>query len=97
VTGSNNFVRESLSSLPNLTISGVCPWLGSLRDNGGPTKTHALLSHSPAIDSGKNVSALEFDQRIYTFDRVSGTSEDIGSYEVQKDDVVFNDSFNRCN
>lgn len=97
VTGSNNFVRESLSSLPNLTISGVCPWLGSLRDNGGPTKTHALLSHSPAIDSGKNVSALEFDQRIYTFDRVSGTSEDIGSYEVQKDDVVFNDSFNPCN
>ena len=90
-------MRESLSSVPSGTISGVCPWLGPLRDNGGPTRTHALLSHSPAIDSGKDVSALKYDQRIVTFNRVSGASEDIGAYEVQQGDIVFNDSFNPCN
>ena len=97
VSGSNNFVRESLSSVPSGTISGACPWLGPLRDNGGPTKTHALLSRSPAIDSGKNVSTLKYDQRLVTFDRVSGASEDIGAYEVQQGDIIFNDSFNPCN
>jgi hypothetical protein len=97
ITGSNNFVRESLSSVPSGTISNVCPWLGPLRDNGGPTKTHALLSHSPAIDAGKNESVLQYDQRVYTFSRVSGASEDIGAYEVQQGDIIFNDSFNPCN
>ena len=97
VTGSGNFVKDALTSVPSGTITGMCPWLGPLRDNGGPTKTHALLSHSPVIDHGKNFAALKFDQRIYTFDRVSGASEDIGAYEVQQDDVVFNDSFNPCN
>ena len=97
ITGSNNFIRESLSSVPSGTISNVCPWLGPLRDNGGPTKTHALLSHSPAIDAGKNESALKYDQRVYTFNRVSGASEDIGAYEVQQGDIIFNDGFNPCN
>jgi len=97
ITGSNNFVRESLSSLPTGTITSVCPWLGPLRENGGPTKTHALLSHSPAIDHGKDVSAMKYDQRIYTFERVSGASQDIGAYEVQQGDIIFNDSFNPCN
>lgn len=45
--------RESLESGGNLT--GVSPLLGPLADHGGPTKTHALLSGSPAIDAGSNV------------------------------------------
>ena len=33
-------------------IGTANPHLGPLADNGGPTKTHALLSGSPAIDAG---------------------------------------------
>ena len=39
------------------------PILGPLKDNGGPTKTHAPLSNSPAIDRGKDIDATEQDQR----------------------------------
>src|SRR2546422_7796258 len=38
-------------------LTGVDPLLGSLQDNGGPTWTHALLSGSPAIESGSNYGA----------------------------------------
>ena len=40
------------------------PRLGPLQDNGGFTPTHALLNGSPAIDSGSNPLALNFDQRL---------------------------------
>jgi parallel beta-helix repeat protein/predicted outer membrane repeat protein len=33
---------------------GRNPMLGPLQDNGGPTRTHALLPGSPAIDQGSN-------------------------------------------
>jgi hypothetical protein len=39
------------------------PKLGALADNGGPTKTHALLAGSPAIDHGDNGGAPATDQR----------------------------------
>ena len=39
------------------------PRLGELAFNGGPTKTHALLAGSPAIDHGNNVGAPAVDQR----------------------------------
>src|SRR5439155_20661327 len=39
------------------------PLLGPLTDNGGPTKTHALLSGSPAIDRATAVADLTTDQR----------------------------------
>ncbi len=32
--------------------AGVDPRLGPLQDNGGPTRTHALLAGSPALDRG---------------------------------------------
>jgi VCBS repeat-containing protein len=38
------------------------PKLGLLTDNGGPTKTHALLAGSPAIDQGKSFGTST-DQR----------------------------------
>lgn len=34
------------------------PLLAPLADNGGPTLTHALLTGSPAIDSGPNAAAV---------------------------------------
>jgi hypothetical protein len=71
----------------------VDPKLGPLQENGGPTRTHALLSGSPAIDKGKSFS-LFTDQRGST--RPVDTpvianaddGSDIGAYEVQGDQLV---------
>lgn len=51
--------------------------LDSLRDNGGKTKTHALLLGSPAIGAGTSSGVPTTDQRGFA---VLGT-RDIGSYE----------------
>jgi hypothetical protein len=63
----------------------VDPRLDVLDDYGGPTKTHALLSDSPAINMGDDDIAddfeLEFDQRGLGFDRKSGAAVDIGAFE----------------
>jgi len=61
----------------------VNPRLGLLQDNGGPTRTMALLPDSPAIDAGDNTDAPEFDQRGEGFPRVVNDRVDIGAYEVQ--------------
>ncbi|HEV3410195.1 MAG TPA: choice-of-anchor Q domain-containing protein, partial [Chthoniobacterales bacterium] len=50
--------------------------LGPLQDNGGPTFTHALLTGSPAINTGNNDGAAD-DQRGYL--RVG--LNDIGAFE----------------
>jgi predicted outer membrane repeat protein len=60
------------------------PRLGPLRDNGGPTFTHALLPGSPAINAGNpNFTGASFDQRGPGFPRVVNGRIDIGSFEVQ--------------
>ena len=64
-------------------IIGQDPLLGPLANNGGPTQTHALLSGSPAIDTGSNPLALSFDQRGTGFARTVGAQTDIGAFEVQ--------------
>lgn len=50
-----------------LTAAGdwpsVNPQLGPLRDNGGPTWTHAIGLGSPALDAGNNATCLTVDQR----------------------------------
>src|SRR5262249_2915769 len=60
------------------------PGLGTLADNGGPTKTGALLPRSPAPDAGDDsladAAGLTTDQRGTGFDRFSGTV-DIGAFE----------------
>jgi len=95
VTCSKNLVLHTSASLPNGT-QHVCPLLGPLRDNGGPTVTHALLSHSPAIDNGFSSFAGN-DQRGAGFLRESPTGHpDIGAYEVQQNDIVFNAGFDGC-
>ena len=72
-------------------IVGVDPLLGKLADNGGLTKTHALLLKSPARDAGDNDlavdpdgDALDFDQRGEGYDRFLGARDrvDIGAYEL---------------
>jgi hypothetical protein len=61
----------------------VDPMLGPLRDNGGPTETHALLPLSPAIDHGSNPLNLAYDQRGAPHARVVGPQADMGAFEAQ--------------
>ena len=63
------------------------PGLDWLRDNGGPTATHALLPESPAIDAGDPNGCrdalgalLTADQR--GFARPVGSACDIGAFEA---------------
>lgn len=96
VSGQDNlvFATSYNTTLPAATVTlGECPRLGPLRNNGGPTKTHALLDGSPAIDQGNNTVPYPADQRGAPFARVSGAAADIGAYEVQQGDNVFSDGF----
>ncbi|MBK7405695.1 MAG: LEPR-XLL domain-containing protein [Phycisphaerales bacterium] len=65
----------------NGNIVGADPQLAPLADNGGPTRTHALLAGSTAIDKGSNPLGLALDQRGAGFPRMAGASTDIGAYE----------------
>ena len=60
----------------------IDPLLGGLADNGGPTKTQALLPGSPAIDAGGSTPST-FDQRGSPFLRISGGTADMGAFESQ--------------
>ena len=64
------------------------PMLGLLANNGGVTKTHALLAGSPAIDAGPNPVPVfdgnEFDQRGVGFARIVFGVADVGAFEVQE-------------
>lgn len=66
---------------PTGNIIGVDPALGGLADNGGPTRTHALLPGSPAIDAGSpDCPPPATDQRGVV--RPQGAACDIGAYEL---------------
>ena len=56
------------------------PMLGPLKNNGGPTETHALLPGSPAIDAGDDRVTPPTDQRGEP--RPQGAASDIGAYET---------------
>jgi predicted outer membrane repeat protein len=62
--------------------------LGPLQNNGGPTKTHALLPGSPAIDQILEADCLDAEAQLLTEDqrgesRPGGARCDVGSFEVQ--------------
>lgn len=83
----NNLVEDGSCSAG---VSGN-PKLGLLSDNGGPTETMALLSGSPAIDAGDDVTCAaapvnNLDQRSVT--RPQSTHCDIGAYEYIEPAVV---------
>lgn len=70
-------------------IINTNPMLGPLKNNGGPTKTHALLLNSPAIDAGDpNFDPYAFDPPLLYdqrngpgFLRVVNGRIDIGAFE----------------
>jgi hypothetical protein len=92
----NSGFSDSLAAEPdaNGNIFGpshgvLDPLLGPLADNGGPTKTHALLPDSLALNAGDPSAVAgvdtipQFDQRGAPFVRVFGSRIDIGAYERQ--------------
>ena len=61
-------------------VVDVSAQLGPLQGNGGPTRTHALLTASPALNAGDNSGAPTTDQRGET--RPQGAAVDIGAFEA---------------
>jgi VCBS repeat-containing protein len=78
--GSTGFTVSTLIG----TTTPINPLLGALADNGGITKTIALLSGSAAIDSGSSTNASTTDQR--GLGRSSGV--DIGAFEFGTPSLV---------
>jgi hypothetical protein len=93
VNGNNNLIgvmdpanNVNLTGVGNLTGTKLSPLdakIAPLANNGGLTKTHALLAGSPAFDKGNNVAAVTNDQRGTGFNRVMGSAADIGAFEIQ--------------
>src|SRR5690606_17745895 len=88
----NNLVMQASIPVPSSTIFGMAK-VSSLRDNGGPTPTHALRGNSVALDNGTSTLEATNDQRGSGFVRVSGPGADIGSFEMNFDDLVFADDY----
>ena len=93
ISRGNNIVSAASGSNP-LTFDasdlvGVNPLLGPLRNNGGSTRTLALLPGSPGIDAGNNTLAadagLTTDQRghlrFFDGDGNGSSIVDIGAFE----------------
>lgn len=91
IPGHNNLIMAHSpgTTVPADTLTDD-PLLGLLRDNGGPTRTHALRPGSPAIDHGANPGGFAFDQRGRP--RVLGGRVDIGAFESDPDSI-FTDGF----
>lgn len=94
-TGRNDCLFRSAASAPtfrggSLDSDGSCGssttysiealLLGDLEDNGGPTRTHALLPGSPAIEAASG-SCPAADQRGVP--RPQGPQCDVGAYEAE--------------
>jgi CSLREA domain-containing protein len=90
-----NTSTASFTGITAHNITNVSALLDPLRNNGGPTMTHALLPGSPAINAGSNANLpvdtfdldgdgntaepVPFDQR--GFARITNTNVDIGAFE----------------
>ncbi len=76
----HNLDSDDTCGLPSEDLKNIDPQLSPLRDNGGPTKTHALEPGSPAIDSGQYRMHITADQRGVS--RPKRKAFDIGAFEA---------------
>ena len=70
-----------VNACPGAGNTSADPKLGPLADNGGPTKTHALLAGSSALGSGTSAGAPATDQRGVV--RPQGEGVDRGAVEME--------------
>ena len=86
-TGGGGFANGVNGDIVGTDVNPIDPKLGPLQNNGGPTKTLALLTGSLAIDRGDNVNLPPADQRGAGFLRVKDgngdgvATVDIGAFE----------------
>ena len=108
-TSGHNLVRNPGGGVPGDTIVGKCPQLHPLSFGGaGWIFVYRPAIKSPAVDAGSNPLGLTADQRgddsKATFPpRASGPGPnnaspipDIGAYEVDQDDIIFDAEFETC-
>jgi predicted outer membrane repeat protein len=85
-TGGTGFT-SGVGDMVGTSVNPIDPKLGALANNGGRTKTHALLTGSRAIDRGDNAGVPGSDQRGPGFPRrKDGNGDgvatvDIGAFE----------------
>jgi CSLREA domain-containing protein len=77
--GSGSGITNTNGNQVGTSGSPIDPKIGPLANNGGPTRTHALLAGSPAIDAASSADCPAVDQRGVV--RPQGAGCDIGSYE----------------
>jgi predicted outer membrane repeat protein len=84
-SGATGFTNGVKNDQVGSTANPIDPLLGPLANNGGFTKTQALLSGSPAIDQGDNMAAPTVDQRGVSRPRDGNRDRvrivDIGAFE----------------
>jgi predicted outer membrane repeat protein len=86
-SGGTGFTNGDNGDMIGTAANPIDPKLGPLQNNGGPTKTHALLAGSPAIDHGDSSLLLATDQRGFGFPRKKdGNGDgravvDVGAFE----------------
>jgi len=76
--GGNNIIGGTA------TAAGLDP--DGLQDNGGPSRTIALIAGSPALDTANDAIAPSTDQRGIA--RPQGTHSDIGAFEARVSLVI---------
>jgi len=103
----HNLVRNPGGGVPGDTIVGQCPVLHNLAGTGW-IYTFRPSMKSPEIDTGSNPLSLSADQRGNAYNatfppRASGPGPanptpvpDIGAYEVNQDDIIFDSIFEGC-
>jgi CSLREA domain-containing protein len=85
--GNNLSSDSSCNFIASGDLLNTDPLLGGLSNNGGPTRTMALLTGSPAIDAGNNATCIATDQRGVP--RPQGAACDIGAYEAALINIFF--------
>jgi hypothetical protein len=81
--GGNNISSDaSFGFMQSSSFNNLDPLVGPLADNGGPTRTLALLSGSPAIDAANDAAAPMQDQR--GLPRPFALHADIGTFELNE-------------